>query len=117
MRRWLGLGAVAALLATATAGWAASRMIADRVACTSTKTTIVSGNVERERLILQNAGTIHANVGQGDRLLTMHAYGALGSHAAAGTGRLDLGNFTGYVDCQTQVGDGGTLIEVLQLLK
>lgn len=113
MRRALSLAVVGALLATASWGWAATRLSSYRVPCTTTRATIVAANATRTRLILQNAVDRHANVGIGTIMLTLHATAT----APPDTSRLDLGDYTGHLECEMQGGSAAGLIEVLEILK
>lgn len=109
MRRWL---LAAALLAAA---WPAlslaggTAVTSQLVECGTTRAHVAVGHPNRRNLTLFNAGTLHANVG--GRLHSGANFQGLTLHVGA---TLELKDYQGGLDCQTQIGTGPTYIEVLE---
>lgn len=105
MRRWGVVLLVAGLVLTGLQS--ARRANADDVItraihCTATLSHLVAANPNRIGMVVQNVGTIHANVGRGALGLTLHV----------GTSLSVTPGYTGGLECQTA--GGTTVIEVYE---
>ena len=118
MRR---LTAVVAMMATTLgAAWAmaGSRdVLSYAVVCTATVSHLAVSNVNRQDLTVQNVGTLHVNIGRRNpNLPVAHAGGFSGLTLHVGSS-LELRDYQGGLECGTQPGTGGTLVEVLEQIK
>ena len=81
------------------------------VVCTTTRAQLVAAYANRQDLIIQNAGTLHVNVGRGTVMATLHV------GATSVWSRLKLDNYQGGLDCATQSGTGSTAVEILEVIR
>lgn len=107
MRRWWPALLVAFVLLGGPAPAFADRIVSYAVHCTATLSHVAVARPTRIGMVVQNVGTIHANVGQGTLGITLH----VGSSLALTPG------YKGGLECQTQPGSGTTVIEVLEELE
>ena len=117
MRRLTAVVAIMATLGVAGA-WAGSRdVLSYAVVCTATVSHLAVSNVNRQDLTVQNVGTLHVNVGRRNpNLPVAHAGGFSGLTLHVGSS-LELRDYQGGLECGTQPGTGGTLVEVLEQIK